>query len=198
MGPPELAPAGGRARPGPRAQLVREAHYLRRWPVPPRTLILSYLAELGQGTGPAALAMIALLPGGGQIHVAQALEVHPCSVLQLVRNWRADDLGPSVAPDLMPAVLRRVVGGCARSKLLPLAAEWTSRKCRPGGLWAAPRLLVSYADPDVGHDGGLYRGAGARFCGPGRGGRLLFAWALDPALQPGLDALALAAEERTL
>lgn len=77
-----------------------------------------------------------------------------------------------------------------------LAEEWRARKCRPGGLWAAPRLLVAYADPAVGHDGGLYRGAGAAFCGPGAQGRLLFAWALDPALREPLRELGRAAEER--
>lgn len=174
-------------------QIVREAHYLRRWPCPPRTLILSYLADLGGG-GAAALAMVALLPA--RCHAASALDVHPCSVLTLARNWRADDLGPQVAPDLMPQVLRRIVGGCKRSGLGPLGAEWSARKCRAHGLYAVPRLLVSYADPAVGHDGGLYRGAGARYCGPGSRGRLLFAWALDPALQPALDALAQACEER--
>lgn len=47
-----------------------------------------------------------------------------------------------------------------------------------------------------GHDGGLYRGAGASYCGPGTQGRLLFAWALDPALREPLRRLAHAAAER--
>lgn len=176
------------------AQIVRHSHYLRRWPVRPKTLILSYIADLGSGEGPAAVAMVALLPGN--VHAAKALEVHPCSVLTLVRNWRADDLGPAMAPDLMPQVLRRLVGGCKRSGIRSLGDEWTARKIRPGGLYAIPRLLVSYADPGVGHDGGLYRGAGATFCGPGTGGRLLFAWALDPALRDPLRQLGQAAAER--
>ncbi len=177
------------------AQIVRHSHYLARWPVKPRTLILSYLADLGQGSdSPAAVAMVACL--AAQIHAAKALDVHPCSVLTLCRNWRADDLGPETAPDLMPQVLRRLVKGCKRSGLLSLAQEWTARKCRPDGLYAVPRLLISYADPGVGHDGGLYRGAGASFCGPGSGGRLLFAWALDPALEGPLRQLAQAAAER--
>lgn len=70
------------------AQIVRHSHYLRRWPVPPKTLILSYLADLGAGVGPAAVAMVALL--AAQCHAARALDVHPCSVLTLVRNWRAE------------------------------------------------------------------------------------------------------------
>ena len=185
--------ADGRRDAAAVGQIVRKAHYLRRWPCPPRTLILSYLADLG-GEGAAALAMVALLPS--QCHAIRALDVHPCSVLTLCRNWRADDLGPATAPDLMPLILRRVVGGHMRSGLRPLAVEWSARKCRTDGLFAVPRLLVSYADPSVGHDGGLYRGAGASFCGPGSQGRLLFAWALDPALTEPLRQLARAAEER--
>lgn len=77
----------------------------------------------------------------------------------------------------------------------PLAEEWTARKCRPDGLRAAPRLLCTYADPAVGHDGALYRAAGARFCGPGVGGKLLYAWALDPALAEPLTQLAQAAAD---
>lgn len=182
------------------ARIVRGRHYLGRWPCPPRTLILSYLADLAGvrqvgGAGAAACAMVALLPG--QIHAARALDVHPCSVLQLVRNWRADDLGPAVTPDLMPEVLRRIVrGDRRRGPLRPLAEEWSARKLRAGGLWAVPRLLVSYADPAVGHDGGLYRGAGATYCGPGAQGRLLWAWALDLALREPLRALGQAVEER--
>lgn len=180
------------------SRIVRERHYLGRWPVPPQTLLLSYLADLaGVEAGPAGAAgmvMVALL--AGQYHVLKALDVHPCSALTMVRSWRADDLQPEVAPDLMPQVLRRVVGGCRRSGLRPLGEEWTARKCREGGLWAVPRLLVTYADPGVGHDGGLYRGAGARFCGPGSQGRLLFAWALDPVLAEPLRQFEAAVSER--
>ena len=181
------------------ADVVKRRHYLLRWPCPPRTLILSYLADLaGVGAGPAGaagLVMIALLPG--RFHVARALDLHPCSVLSFARSWRADDLNPKVAPDLMPEIVRRVVRGeRGRGPLRTLAEEWTARKCRDGGLRAAPRLLCTYADPGVGHDGALYRAAGAAACGPGVGGKLLFAWALDPALKDPLRRLAAAVEER--
>ena len=129
--------------------------------------------------------------------VVKALDLHPCSVLSFARSWRADDLGPKVAPDLMPEIVRRVVRGeRGRGPLRTLAEEWTARKCRDGGLRAAPRLLCTYADPGVGHDGALYRAAGAAACGPGVGGKLLFAWALDPALKDPLRRLAAAVEER--
>ena len=180
------------------ADVVRRRHYLGRWPAPPRTLILSYLADLAGveagAAGAAGMVMIALL--AGQYHALKALDVHPCSALTLVRSWRACDLGPDTAPDFMPQVLRRVVGGCRRSGLRPLAEEWQARKCREGGLYAVPRLLLTYADPALGHDGGLYRGAGARYLGPGAQGRLLFGWPLVSDLVEPLRQLEAAAQER--
>ncbi len=182
------------------AWVVKRLHYLGRWPVPPRTLVLSYLAELDgviadAAAGAAGLVMVALLPG--QYHVARALDVHPCSVLSLVRCWRADDLVPGLAPDFTPEMLRRVVRGeRSRGPLRGLAAEWAARKCREGGLRAPARLLVTYADPAMGHDGALYLAAGATACGPGAGGKLLFAWALDETLRAPLLALGRAVKER--
>lgn len=181
------------------AGIVRHRHGLGRWPCPPRTLILSYLADLaGVAPGPAgaaALVMVALLPG--RYHVLPALGVAQYEALTLVRLWRAEDLGPARTPDLTPEILRRVVRGeRGRGPLRPVREEWCARKCRDGGLRAAPRLLLTYADPSQGHDGAVYRGAGARFCGVAAGGKLLFAWALDPALRQPLDALAWAAAER--
>lgn len=218
------------------ADIVKHRHYLRRWPVPPKTLVLSYLADLADvvprrhTTGAAGLVMVALLPG--QYHVAKALDVHKCSVLSFVRSWRADDLTPELAPNFMGEVIRRVVYGerCMRCRhrssdhdegqclgegigkdghalcgctqlthdgLPDLARVWTWRKCRHGGLWAKPRLLVTYADPAMGHDGELYLSAGAVPCGPGSGGKLLFAWALEPQLREPLRALGRAVMERT-
>ena len=164
------------------ADIVKTRHYLERWPAPPRTLILSYLADLG-GDGAAAMAMVAMLPTNYGA-VMPALELHPCEVLQLVRCWRADDLGPQVAPDLMPEVLRRVVR--------QLGADWAAHKCE--NLQARPRLLVSYADPAVGHDGKLYLGAGA--VALGGADKLCFAWALDKDLKQSLRSYAAARQER--
>lgn len=159
------------------AEVVRHRHYLACWPAPPRTLLLSYIGSLG-GDGAAAVVMVALLP----INLAQlraALGLHPCSVLTLTRCWRADDLGPEVAPDLMPETLRRTVKR--------LRADWIDRKCSVR-MRAEPRLLVTWADPGVGHDGALYVGAGAVPLGAGRTGKLLFGWALDPAIREPLRA----------
>jgi hypothetical protein len=94
--------------------------------------------------------------------------------------WRADDLGPEVAPDLTPYVLRQVVRR--------LAADWSDRKC--ANLQAQPRILLTHADPGIGHDGATYIAAGATALGPTRGGKLLFAWPLDPALKLPLRAYA--------
>lgn len=158
------------------AEVIKRRHYLARWPARPRTLILSYIASLGEGgEGAAAVVMIALLPSNyGEL--LTALDLHPCSVLQLARAWRADDCGPETAPDFLPEVLRRIVKR--------LAADWEDKTA--GRLQARPRLLLSYADPAVGHDGALYVGAGAVPLGPTRSGRLAFAWALDPLLREPL------------
>lgn len=43
---------------------------------------------------------------------------------------------------------------------------------------------------------GLYRGAGATYCGRARGGRLAFAWALAEELRDPLAALGRAVAER--
>jgi hypothetical protein len=93
------------------SRIVRTLHYLGRWPVPPRTKTLAFLSDLAgvkhqPGTA-ASMVMVALLPA--HFPVRQALDVHPCSILSLVRMWRADDLGPAVAPDLAAATLRRVM-----------------------------------------------------------------------------------------
>lgn len=160
------------------ADIIRRRHYAARWPCPPRTLLLSYLAELGTERT-AGLATVALLPG--QFHAARALGIAQYETLTLVRVWRADDLVPSLAPDFTSEMLRRVVRR--------VGADWCRLKLREGGLRAPPRLLVTYADPARGHDGAVYSSSGATFCGPGAGGKLLFAWALDPRLREDLRAL---------
>lgn len=93
--------------------IVRRHHYLERWPCKPRVKLLAYLADLaGVQPGPAgaaSMAMFALQPV--QCRVARALELHPCQRLELVRCWRAADLGPDVAPMLMAETLRRIIWG---------------------------------------------------------------------------------------
>ena len=158
------------------AEAIKRRHYLRRWPVPPKTLLLSYIGSLG-GEGAAAVVMVGMMPvnlGG----LLPALGVHQAEVLQLLRSWKADDLAVDTAPDFMPQVVRSVIKRAA--------ADWEARKC--ANLKARPRLLVSFADPSVGHAGGLYMGAGAVALG-GRS-KLLFCWPLDPALREPLRSYA--------
>lgn len=170
------------------ADIVKRRHYLGRWPVPPKKLVLGYLADLA-GAGPgdagaAGLVQVSCLPQ--QNRVFAALELAQYEVLTLVRTWRADDLTPDVVPNLTPELLRRVVKGSCCGAVRPLREEWLSRKCRPDGLRAAPRLLLTFADPARGHDGATYLAAGATFCGVGVQGKLTFAWALD---EPTVSAL---------
>lgn len=162
------------------ANIIRERHYFRSWPAKPRTLLLSYIGSLG-GEGAAAVMMVGMMPinlGG----LLPALGVHQSETLELLRSWRADDLGPEIAPDFMPHVVRSVIKR--------VAADWASLKC--ANTKAAARLLITFADPSsvVQHDGGLYAGAGATALGPTRSGRLAFAWALDETLRGPLKAYA--------
>ena len=152
--------------------IVMNRHYLRRRATPPKVLVLSYLASLG-GEGVAAMVQVALLPANYKPLVA-ALSLHACEVLTLTRMWRADDLDPSVAPDLTSFTLRQVV------KRLPV--DWAEKK-KSERLKSRPRILLTHADPSVGHDGATYLSAGAVALGPTRGGKLLFAWALDETLR---------------
>lgn len=175
------------------ADIIRRRHYLGRWPVPPRTLMLTYLGALRGCEGTCALITVAMLPG--QYLAAQALGLHQCQVVQLVRMWRSDDLTPDIAPNLTPEVLRRVIRGeRSRGPLRDLATEWTARKGK--NLQARPRLLVTHADPAVGHDGATYLAAGAVALGQAAGGKLRFAWGLDPAARAELQQFAAAHRER--
>lgn len=182
----ELRIAESRADIAEVSDIVLRRHYLRRRAVPPRTLVLTYLGSLG-GRGACALAQVALLPANLR-SLTQALDLHPCEVLTLTRCWRADDLGPDTAPGLMPLVLRRAVRR--------LAQDWTGRKC--ANLSARPKVLVTHADPEQGHDGGLYAGAGAVALGQGASGKLLFCWALDEGLRVPLGQYAQARAERQI
>lgn len=176
------------------ARIIRRYHYLPGWPVRPRTLCLTYLADLAgvyhatqdpERAPAAALMMVACQPA--QWMFAAALGLHQCEILTLVRCWRADDLGPALAPNLAPEMLRRLVRGeRSRGQLGPLRDEWIARKCRTGGMTAIPRILATYADPAVGHDGALYLASGAVACGKAKSGRRLFVWPLDEQLKQPL------------
>jgi len=180
------------------ADIVKHRHYHRKWPCPPKTLMMSYLSSLDGvgGLDAAGLVSVALLPN--RYHVREALGLSQLECLTLVRMWRADDLVPTIAPDLTPETLRRVVRGERnRGPLRGVRDEWIARKCRADGLRAAPRLLATYADPALGHDGATYVAAGAVDCGRARCGKLLFAWGLDEETRNNLAALGRAVAERT-
>lgn len=161
------------------SDIVLRRHYLARRATPPKVLVMSYLGALEGGEGAAVMCQVALLPANLKPLLA-ALGLHPAETLTLTRLWRSDDLTPEVAPDLTPYTLRQVV------RRLP--TDWAERKS--ANLAARPRLLVTWADPAVGHDGATYIAAGAVPLGPTRGGKLLFAWALDPDLREPLRAYA--------
>ena len=161
-------------------------HYLGGRPSKPKAKRLSYLGDLkgiyDPGSAGAAVAVtIALQPSASTPIKVLRTEygIHPCSILELVRCWRADDLGPSVAPDLTPYTLRRIIKG--GNGVLPLKTEWEARKLS-GGLEAPAKVLITYADPSLGHDGGLYRGAGAIEFGKTANGKLAFVWPLEQGL----------------
>lgn len=162
------------------SDILLKRHYLRRRATPPRTLVMSYLGSLG-GQGACAMVQVAMLPANTKA-LCLALDLHPCSILTLVRAWRADDCTPDRTPGLMPLVIRRTVRR--------LAADWTERKCQR--VQAKPRLLISYCDPALQHDGGTYIGAAAIPLGPCAGGKLLFCWPLDDMLREPLRQYALA------
>lgn len=176
-----------------------ERHYLRRRPVPPRVKVLHIVGDVsGVDPGAAGCSVavtVALLSGtASRVHrsLCAALELHPCNVIELARSWRSDALTPEVAPDLMPFALRRIVKG--GNGLKPLAEEWNTRRLN-AGLSAPARVLLTYADGSVGHDGGLYLGAGAVAVGRTANGKRAFAWALDGLLIEPLRAWAEALKE---
>ncbi len=77
---------------------------------------------------------------------------------------------------------------------LDLASEWVARKCE--NLRTRPRLLVTHADPGMGHDGAICLAAGAVGLGAAaEGGKLRFAWGLDVPAHTELQAFGRAHEE---
>lgn len=202
------------------SHVVRKLHYLCRWPVPPQTKFVQYVASIkgmNRADGhPAGVVMVALL--AGNFHAMPALNagldesdpawIHPCSALTIVRMWRADDLDPKLAPDFTPEMLRRVIKGDkhgARCKVSPcncvrslkgIREEWLERKVH-GSLVAEPKIVFTYADVDgVGHDGNTYVSSGATFCGPAKCGKWLFAWGLTPDVKANLKRYGAAVRER--
>jgi len=69
----------------------------------------------------------------------------------------------------------------------PLEALEVARRMRQGTDWAEvvagrvlwrPRWLLTFSDQAMGHDGGLYRGAGAQYLGKTAGGKGVWGWEL--------------------
>lgn len=155
----------------------RHIHYLGKGGgnvFPPRTIRLSYymdLPALRPAPHPwypaAAITIRFALPAG----IPKELGLDsPMQALEIARNYLADDLRWPAVPDLAPEILREVV-----------------RRMRTGDDWAEvvagrvlwmPRWLLTFSDPAVGHDGGLYRGAGARYLGQRTGGKEVWGWEL--------------------
>lgn len=153
----------------------RHIHYLGRGGgnvFPPRTIRLSYYLDLPalrpvpHPWYPAAAVTIRFaLPGGVPADLGLK---SPLEALEIARCFVADDLRYPHVVDLGPEILREVV-----------------RRMRQGDDWAEvvagrvkwhPQWLLSFSDPDVGHDGGLYRGAGAQYLGRLPGGKEVWGW----------------------
>ena len=155
----------------------REIHYLGRGqadPIGVRQIRLSYYLDLpclrpepAPWIPAAAVTIRYALPNG--VPAWLGLQ-SPLQALEVARSFVADDLRWPAIRDLSPAVLREVV------RRIRDGHDWREA-VQDRVLWE-PRWLLTYADPSVGHDGGVYLGAGARFLGESAGGKLLFGWPL--------------------
>ncbi len=88
--------------------------------------------------------------------------------LEIARNFVADDI--RAIRDFSPEVLREVVRRTREG------SEWSSNL--RGRVQWRPEWLLSFSDPGVGHDGGLYRGAGAAYLGRRVNGKDCWGWPL--------------------
>jgi hypothetical protein len=157
-------------------KLWREVHYLGRGqhdPIGRRSIRLHYYLDLPALRAvphpwiPAAAVTVRFcLPGG----LPDSLGLDsPMQALEIARCFAADDLRANIQ-DFTPAVLREVV------RRIRDGQEWA--KVIRGRVQWRPLWLLTYSDPGVGHDGGLYRGAGAQFICEARGGKHLWGWPL--------------------
>jgi len=156
----------------------RYIHYLGKGGgavFPPRTIRLSYYLDLPalrpvpHPWYPAACVTIRFaLPGG--IPPELGLD-SPMEALEIARNFLADDLRWPAVPDLAPEILREVV------RRMRVGTDWA--EVVAGRVLWKPRWLLSFSDPAVGHDGGLYRGAGALYLGTTVGGKEVWGWPLS-------------------
>lgn len=88
--------------------------------------------------------------------------------LEIARNFAADDIRS--IRDLSPEILREVV------RRLRAGTDW--QEMINGRVLWQPQWLLSFSDPAVGHDGGLYQGAGAVYLGTRAQGKQVWGWPL--------------------
>lgn len=162
-------------------RLWREVHYLAKPdrgphydPIGKQAIRLHYflglpaLRAVPEPWIPAAAVTLRFcLPGG----IPKELGLQsPLQALEIARNFVADDLRLSVR-DLSPEILREVV------RRTRAGQDW-AKVIRGRVLWK-PQWLLTFGDPGVGHDGGLYQGAGGTFLGMRTGGKQVWGWRLD-------------------
>jgi hypothetical protein len=110
------------------------------------------------------------LPGG----VPKVLGLEsPLQALEIARNFVADDI--RLIRDMSPTILREVV------RRIKEGSDWAS-VVKGRVLWE-PQWLLSFSDPAVGHDGGLYLGAGADYLGTLPSGKEVWGWPLTEEAQ---------------
>lgn len=162
----------------------RHVHYLGRGKggvFPPKTIRIHYyldlpaLRPLPHTWVPAAAVTIryALLTGGGSGWRDRLVDLgmeSPMQALEIARSFVADDLRYPAINDLSPSILREVV------RRMRTGTEW--QEIVAGRVQWRPVWLLSYSDPAVGHDGGVYRGAGAEFLGETSAKKQLWGWRL--------------------
>ena len=135
----------------------RHVHYLGKGGgsvFPPKTIRLHYFLDLPclraapEPWIPAACVTVRYcLPGG--IPASLRLE-SPLQALEIARSFVADDLRYPRSLTYSPAILREVV------TRLRQGTDW--QRVVAGRVQWKPLWLLTYADPGVGHDGGVYRG----------------------------------------
>lgn len=157
-------------------------HYLAdgRSPFKPKTTHISYILDMPgwvmsdpPGIPSACASLIYCKPGGIRPLLGRLGCTTTMQVMELVRNFVADDVRE--IPDFSPRVLREIVRRMRQGDDWERNNARLENSCRSD---CRPRWLITYADPAVGHDGGLYRGAGAEEIGESASGKLLFGWPL--------------------
>lgn len=160
------------------AYVWKHIHYLARGRYPFReTTIINYYLDLPgwrhtphEANIPAACASLRYCVLG--VPWREMGCEHPMDVMELARNFVADDVRE--IRDFSPAILREIVRRMQRMD------DWNWNNARlQNPVRTPPRWLVTYSDPAVGHDGGLYRGAGAQFICESVGGKHLWGWRLS-------------------